>query len=252
MKRIILTSLFLILLALFAWNDTVTAFETDNQETILIDSYEKDVTGDQKKEEIKLKGIRFSEDSQYFHNVWADVKGSQSEQWKIVYKGGYDPGLEFKDLNHDGVDDILFQTGASEDRETHHYQLHTLKNEKLKELKTPESRTITGEFKPNFKASLSLDPAKDPTIIDMKDHADSHIHDGIYDDGGKLLKKTHLLAEPITVFEPVYISKSKGYGLKSYQRVNETTNDDLLGEIEALWYFENKKWIKLKQEWKPS
>lgn len=252
MKRLTLLLLFLILFGSFEWSGTISAIETNNQKTILIDSYEEDVTGNGQKEEIKLKGIRFSEDSNYFHNVWADVKGSHTRQWKIVYEGGYDPSLKFNDLNHDGVNDVLFQNGASETRGMHHYQLHTLKDEKLKELKIPESHTITGEFKPNFKASLFLNPGKDPIIIDMKDRSDSHIHDGIYDNDGKLLKKTHLLADPIADFESVYISKSKGYGLKSYQQVSGVTHDDLLGEIEALWYFENKKWIKLKQEWKPS
>lgn len=251
MKRLTLFLFFVMLLGLFTWNGTA-ASETENQKTILIDSYKEDVTGDGQKEEIKLKGIRFSEDSNYFHNVWADIKGPQTKQWKIVYEGGYDPGLDFNDLNHDGINDVLFQSSTSETREKYHYQLHTLKREKLKELKIPESYTITGEFKPDFKATLLLDPSKDPIIIDMKDHADSHIKDGIYDNNGELLKRTHLLVDPITVFEPVYISKSKGYGLKSYQQVSGATREDVLGKIDALWYFEDGKWIKLKQEWKPS
>src|SRR5699024_526223 len=121
---------------------------------VLIDSYEEDVTGNGQKEEIKLKGIRFSEDSQYFHNVWADIAGSQAKKWKVVYESGYNPRLEFNDLNHDGVVDIFFHNAASEGQEMHRYQLHTLKEGKLKELDIPESRTITGKFKPNFKAAL--------------------------------------------------------------------------------------------------
>lgn len=252
MKRLILTTIFLMFAELFSWNGLVTAREMNDQKAVLIDSYEEDVTGDGQKEEIKLKGIRFSEDSHYFHNVWADISGSQANKWKVVYEGGYNPSLEFNDLNHDGVDDMLFQNAAGEGQEIHHYQLHTLKGDKLKELNTPESRTITGEFKPNFKAALLLNPSKEPVIIDMKDRADTHIHDGIYNNNGELLEKTKLLADPITSFEPVYISKDKGYGLKSYQKVNGATSEDLLGEIEALWHYENNKWIKLKQEWNPS
>src|SRR5699024_3088189 len=209
------------------------------------------ITGDGQKEEIKLKGIRFSKDSNYFHNVWADITGAQTKQWKIVYKGGYDPQLEFHDLNHDGVNDVLFQSGDNQKKEKHHYQLHTLKDGKLKELEVPVSYTITGEFKQNFKAALLLDPSKDPVTIDLENHANNYIHAKVYTAEGKLLKKTHLLVDPITSFEPIYISRNKGYGLKSYQRVSGITHDDVLGKIEALWYFEDGKWIKLKQNWRP-
>lgn len=228
------------------------ASEPDNQKTIEIATYHEDVTGDGQKEEIKLKGIRFGQDSNYFHNVWADIKGPQTKQWKIVYEGGYNPSLQFKDLNHDGVNDVLYQNTENETKALHHYQFNTLKDEKLEKIQVPESYTITGEFKQNFKASLLLDPSKDPIIIDIKDHAATHIQQGIYDKSGKLLRQKQLTVDPITYFEPTFISKSKGFGLKSYQQVNGYNHQDKLGSIRALWYYEDGKWIKLKQEFKSS
>ncbi|GGB61564.1 hypothetical protein F3157_03025 [Virgibacillus dakarensis] len=232
---------------------TVAAVEdTNNHKTILVATYHEDVTGDGQKEEIQLKGIRFSQDSSYFHNLWADIKGPQTKQWKIVYEGGYKPTLQFIDLNHDGINDVLFQSATNETSDLYSYQFNTLKNEKLTKLAIPESYTITGKFKNNFKAALTIDPSKKPIIIDMKERKTKHIHQGIYDRDGKLLKETKLLIAPITFFEPAFISKSKGYGLKSYQQVSGANHQDKLGTIEAFWYFEKGKWIKLNQEWNAS
>ncbi|MEN1970313.1 hypothetical protein WMZ97_19850 [Lentibacillus sp. N15] len=252
MKRFILLLLLTTSFASVHTTQLSAASQSEDQQTILIASYQEDVTGDGQKEEIELKGIRFSQDSMYFHNVWADIKGPQTKQWKIVYEGGYEPSLQFNDLNHNGINDVIFQSAKNESKEMYQYQFNTLRDEQLEKIKVPESYTITGKFKPNFKAALFLDPSKDPIIIDMEHHAAKHIQQGIYNKDGKLMEQTHLVVDSITHLEPAFISKSKGFGLKSQQQVSGMTRQDKLGTIEALWYFESGKWIKLKQEWKPS
>ncbi|WP_106496848.1 FG-GAP repeat domain-containing protein [Lentibacillus sp. Marseille-P4043] len=247
MKRITLLLLFL---SLYFSLPVSAVTETNNQKTILIESYKEDVTGDGQKEEIQLSGILFSTDSGYFHNIWADIKGPQKKQWKINYEGGYKPSLQFKDLNHDGVRDLLFQSDSGGNSDFHFYQINTLKMEKLKKLSLPKSISISGSFQNGFKATLKLDPNKKPIKMDLQNRASEYIRSGIYDEQGKLLNEMKLMIEPISFFEPTFISKSKGYGLKSYQQVSGTSHIDQLGTIEILWYFEDNKWIKLKQKWR--
>ncbi|MGY0693198.1 hypothetical protein ACW2QC_10475 [Virgibacillus sp. FSP13] len=249
MKRITRFLLLLLCLSFYYLLPVSAVTETNNQKTILIESFKEDITGDGQKEEIQLRGILFSDDSKYFHNIWADVKGSQNKQWKIKYKDGYKPSLQFIDLNHDGVRDLLFQSATSGSGGFHYYQINNLKMEKLKKLPLPKSISITGSFHNGFKATLTLDPNKKSTKIDLKNRASEYIRSGIYDKKGRLLHEMKLMIEPISFFEPTFISKSKGYGLKSYQQVSGASRADQLGTIEILWYFEDNKWIKMKQKW---
>lgn len=252
MKHVYLSLTFLLFLITLFTLPTFTIGETANQQTIVIETYQEDLTGDRVDEKITLKGIFFSKESAYYHNIWADINGSETKQWKIMYEGGYKPSLQFIDLNHDDVNDIFFQSATRGSGGLYYYDLHTLTNEKVKRLPLPKSTSVTGEFKNGFKASLSIDPLKKPIIIDVSNRKGGYIRLGIYNKSGKLLQESSLMIDPIAIFEPVKVSKSKGYGLKSFQQVSGAYHADHLGTIEALWYFEEGKWIKLKNEWKPA
>ncbi|WP_099160056.1 FG-GAP repeat domain-containing protein [Virgibacillus ndiopensis] len=248
-----LVSCLLVLLTLHL-NLTFTVFaeEKENPVEKLIATYKEDVTGDGLKEVINLYGVIFSKNSNYLHNTWATIKGPGKMQWKITYKGGYEPKLQFVDIDHDGVKDIFYQSATGGSGGLYYYHLHTLKKENVKELPLPKSNYIHGEFQKEFKAALSIEPWNNPIIIDVKDRADEYIQQGIYDKNGKLIKKISLMVDPIAFFEPTLFNKSKGYGLKSYQQISGAYHADQLGSIESLWYFEDGKWIKIKAQWIPS
>ncbi|WP_404453749.1 hypothetical protein LG329_04205 [Virgibacillus necropolis] len=217
-----------------------------------IHEYKEDVTGDGQKEKILLKAIPFSSDSAYFQKIWAVVKDSHANKWKIKYEGGYEPTLQFYDLNHDKVADIYFQSPTGGSGGLYSYQLNTLKNGKLKEIPLPVQRYVKGKFIENFRAVLSLTPGSRAIFINVKDRADDYIRLGIYNKKGDLLKPTTLMIDPIAFYEPVLISKSKGYGLKSYQQISGAYHADQLGTIETIWYYEKGKWIILTTKWVPS
>ncbi|WP_188453970.1 FG-GAP repeat domain-containing protein [Virgibacillus oceani] len=244
--------LLLIFLTTIYCNITVFAEVKDNPNKKILAAYKEDVTGDGLKELIELYGVLFSNDSNYLHNTWAIVNGPGKLKWKLTYEGGYDPKLQFIDLDHDGVKDIFYQSATGGSGGLYYYHLHTLKNETLKELPLPESNNVHGEFQKDFKAALTIESLKEPILIDVKSRANEYIRLSIYDDNGNLLKQTNLMVDPIAFFEPALISKSKGYGLKSYQQISGAYHADQLGTIESLWYFENGKWIKLKTQWVPS
>ncbi|WP_164668309.1 hypothetical protein [Virgibacillus doumboii] len=233
---------------------TITAAEEKNNAPSpqQISKNTDDVTGDSQKETIVLKGILFSRDTDYFMDTWATVTSTNDRKWKIPYEGGYDPKLQFIDLNHDNVKDIFYQSATGGSGGLYYYKLHTLKNKQLKEIKLAEQYYVKAEFKDNYKVEVQLSPEKEPNIVDVEDQASEYIQLGIYNKQGKLLKKTSAMIDPIAYYEPVLISERKGYGLKSYQQISGAYHADQLGTVETLWYYEKDKWIILKTKWVPS
>src|SRR5699024_4459318 len=80
---------------------------------------EEENTGDGIKETVELKGVLLSEDSGFFHQVWADITSEHDKEWKISYESGYDPTLTFNDLNHDKVTELIYRS-AADDGELNH------------------------------------------------------------------------------------------------------------------------------------
>ncbi|WP_339228575.1 hypothetical protein NSQ77_02140 [Oceanobacillus sp. FSL K6-2867] len=237
------------LLLLFAFPINAFAAETAPEEGILIETYQVDVTGDGENDTIELKGKLFAPDAQYYQDIWAEVRASDGKEWKISYGGGYEPKLQFIDLNHDGIKDIFYQspTGGSGGLYTSIW--HTLANQKLTEIPLPEQRYVSGKFEENFQVIIEIVPNGKPIVMDVKDRAKDYIRLGIYDEEGNLLKPTSLMIDPIAFYEPISISESKGYGLKSYQQISGAYHADRLGTIETLWYYENGEWIILQTNW---
>lgn len=231
---------------------TAYASEEEEPDPVVIETYEEDVTGDGLKEVIELKGLLLSGDSNYYHKVWADVTSQHNKEWKISYEGGYDPELTFKDLSHDKVSEMIFQSATSGNGGLYNYRIHTLQNHKVSEIPLPVQRHVEGSFDDNFKAEIQISPDKNPHKINVKKKASEYVQLGIYDEKGKLEKPTSVMIDPISFFEPKLISKSKGIGLKSYQQISGAYHADQLGTIETLWYYEDDDWVILQTEWVPS
>ncbi|WP_249871125.1 hypothetical protein [Oceanobacillus saliphilus] len=241
----------LFLLLLFIPTVSYSA-ETEPKDTIVIDTYQEDLTGDGDNEKIELKGILFSQDAQYYQNIWTEISSASGPNWSINYGGGYDPQLQFIDLNHDKVKDIFYQSPTGGSGGLYSYNLQTLAKGDLKELELPKQHYVKGMFEDNFIVSIDFVPEGQPDLVDVRDRADDYIRLGIYDKSGALLKSPSLMIDPIAFFEPVKISTSKGYGLKSYQQISGAYHADRLGSIKTIWYYENEKWLILKTEWIPA
>lgn len=223
---------------------------TENVSPVLIEQHEEDITGNGLKEIIQLKGALLSKESNYYHSVWAEIIGQNSYKRKINYGGAYDPSLNFIDIHKDQVQSILFQSIAESDHHNHYY-LHTLKGGHIHEVQLPKQNYISGIFKDNFVINLLLSPHEDPINIDVADRADGYIQYSLYNAEGKLLKEKSIITNQISRYEPVLISESNGFGLKSYQPISGVDKSDKLGEIETLWFFENGQWIILQSNWIP-
>ncbi|HAM79343.1 hypothetical protein [Ornithinibacillus bavariensis] len=251
--RNIVQVVLLILLLIGSVNYSSNAENNKKQyEHQIIKTYEEDVTGDGLKEIIELKGVLFSPDSKYYRDIVAVITSSENHVWEIPYMGGYDPKLTFIDLNHDKVNDIFFQSPTGGSGGLYQYHLHTLVQNKLLEIPLPEQPFVKGKFLENFKLEITISPNTEPTIINIEKRANEYIRLGIYNKEGKLLKETSAMVDPVAFFEPKLISKSKGYGLKSYQQVSGAYHADQIGTVESLWYFDRDKWILLQTKWMPS
>ncbi|RYG74534.1 hypothetical protein EU245_02745 [Lentibacillus lipolyticus] len=226
--------------------------ETNKPPPQQLATYNEDVTGDAEKETIDLKGLLFADDTEYYVDTWVSISSKDDEEWEVQYEGGYQPRIKFRDLNHDGVKDILYQRLANKNANLHDYQLHTLNNGKLNKMALPEQKYITAQFNDDFQVEVQLSPDKKPANVDISDQASKYAKLGIYDKNGKLLERTSPMIEPIASFKPIKISKEKGYGLKSKQRIHGAFRNHRLGTVETLWYYEQDQWIILKTEWVPS
>lgn len=217
---------------------------------ISIHSYHEDVTGDGQSDTIDLKGELFAPDGQYYQHIWADITDANNHSWTIPYGGGYEPSIQFVDLNHDNQNDIFYQSATGGSGGLYTSKLHTIENNQLIEIPLPNNQPIERKFIDDFKASITLLPGEAPIIIDLSDRKDEYIRLNIYDENGNLLEPTSLMIDPVAMFEPVNLSERNGYGLKSYQQISGAYHADGIGVVESLWYYEKGKWKLLKTTWK--
>ncbi|MFD1361410.1 hypothetical protein [Lentibacillus salinarum] len=231
---------------------TAAAEENNDSSPQQLKVYQEDVTGDTAKETIKLYGTSLAPDSDYYADIWATISISDEAEWEIPYEGGYEPEIQFYDLNHNDVNDLLYQSATGGSGGLYHYHLHTFEHGQLNEIPLPEQESVKGEFKDGFQVAIQIDHEQKPAIVDVSNRSSEYVRLGIYDENGKLLDKTSPMIAPIAFFEPVKISDRKGYGLKSYQQISGAYRADQLGTVETLWYYENDQWLILKTEWLPS
>lgn len=236
-----------VLLCISNLNMTVAANE--NGEPSFINSYEEDITGDGLREYFKLQGTLLSNKSNYYRDVWLNISSPFAKQWKISFNGGYDPSIQLIDLNQDNVFDLFYQIAKDEKKQQYDYQLYSLKNGDIHQIPLPEHHYIQGEFLRDFKISLQMNPKSKPIMIDVANKKNKYMKENIYDEDGKLIEKKRIIIHPISHLEPILISESKGYGLKSSQPISGLNDNDLLGRVETLWYFKNDKWIILTSDW---
>lgn len=222
-----------------------TGFES---EPSLINSYEEDITGDGFREYLKLHGNLLSNQSVYYPEVWLDITNPFSQHWKISLQAGYHPDIQFIDLDHDNVFDIFYIVGKDAEKRKYHYQLYTLKNGTIEQIQLPKHKFVQTKLMNEFKIEIKTNPHEKSIIHSIEDK-NKYIEDEIYDKNGKLLLvEKKLQHKPIHFMEPVLISETNGYGLKTYEQIIGVF-DEPIGEIQTLWYFNNDEWIALKTDW---
>jgi len=219
---------------------------------VTIHQYDEDVTGDGKKDLIVLEGIPFETGSLYMKKIWAQITVSEGKKFRIPYEPGYEPEMQFADLNHDGVKDMLGSSNSGGSGGIIQYRLDTLKGGILKNLPMPTGLKLTGKFENALSASLKIENTNETYLIDLRKRKKDYIRLGIYQKDGTLNEPLELMIDPVAVFKQVKIKGKKGYGLTGYQQVSGAYHADKLGNVISTWYLKNGKWELVKAKWQVS
>jgi hypothetical protein len=217
----------------------VYAGESDKK-TVTVSEDKVDVTGDGKKDLIYVKGIPYEAGVQFLKEIYLKIKASNGKTYKIVLEGGYDPETAYRDLNHDGVKDMLVSIPTGGSGGLSNFNLYTLKDFKSVDLTAPEPLTINGQFEDDYRASILVTETGQSYSFDLSNRKEDYDRIGLYQDG-KLNEPTELMVLPYGLLKPVKI-KGNLYGLTGSQRISGAYNADGLAFVESDWFYENGKW----------
>jgi hypothetical protein len=239
---------FILSLHAIAGNFSDDTNEQPKDTELTIHSYTKDITGDGKKDEIILKAVPFSPDALFLKEVWAEITTSNGSEIRIDYDGGYEPKIEFVDLNHDGIKDMLYSAATGGSGGLYDMDLHTVAGNKLIDLGLPPGPVIQGQFQDGYKAAVTFTDTNQSYTIDLSSRKDDYERLGIYTDG-KLNEPMELMVLPAAFYKPAKIEGKQGKGVKGYQQISGAYKADGIGTAVSSWYYENDKWNLIKIKW---
>lgn len=236
-------------LIFLTYANSAEATSTPIQDSVVIDTYMIDITGDGSKETIQLEGKMLSSNSTYFPFVVANIQSQTGESWSIELPGGFEPSLQFTDLTNNDTNELLYKGSVSPTKHSYTYKVHTFENEEFTSIPIPEDSFVHGKFQENFIAHIYITPHEDPIIVDLKDKANDYIHSGVYHKNGTLLKQQDIMIEPIHSITPIDTEESSTI-IETLQRVSSMIDSSELGLIESRWTYENHSWKLIDSSWK--
>ncbi|QQZ11245.1 hypothetical protein [Heyndrickxia vini] len=216
----------------------------------IIHEYKVDVTGDRKPDKIILKGIQVDVSSMYMKKIWTEITSSNNKKFRIEYEPGYKPKIEFADLNHDNVLDLLESSGTGGSGGIYNYRLTTLKDSKMIDIPMPPPLNVQGHFENYYKAHLTIPNINFTKNFNLSGRKKDYIRLGLFQENGMLNEPTELMIDPVAMYKIVKVKEKEGFGLISYRRVSGAYHADALGTIISVWYFENGKWKLIQTKWK--
>ena len=215
---------------------------------LAIKTYEKDVTGDGAKDQITMWGKPFEPGALFYKKIWAEIKTSEGKEVQIDYEGGYEPEIQFPDLNHDGVKDLLQSSATGGSGGLYSYSLYTLADNVEEEIGMPPALSIEAHFENDYKGVITFNDTNESVTVDLSDRKDDYERLGIFQ-GGKLNEPTEMMVIPYAMFETVKIPDKKGVGLKGIQRISGAYQADGIGNVYSYWYYEKGQWNLTDVKW---
>lgn len=201
---------------------------------------EVDVSGDGKPDTIEIKGLRYEDGSAYLKEIHLEITATNGQTYKAELDSGFDPKLEFIDLNHDGLADMFISIPTGGSGGISNYFLYTLKDFQLKDIGVPDPLMMTSEFQDRYKATMTIDHTGESFTFDLTSRKKDYDRLGLYQKG-KLNEPRELMVDPYSTLKPVIV-KDESYGLKGVQQISGAYHADGIAFVESTWYYENKKW----------
>ncbi|MCM3091722.1 MULTISPECIES: hypothetical protein [unclassified Cytobacillus] len=217
----------------------VYAGEQD-QKTVTLSKDKVDVTGDQKADTVYLKGIYYEEGASFLKEISLKVKASDGKTYKAELEGGYEPQIQFEDLNHDSINDMYISIPTGGSGGLSNFYLFTLKEFKLIDLSVPDPLVINSQFENGYKATISIQDTKQSYTFDLRDRGEEYERLGLYVNG-KLSEPTELMVNPYSTLKIIPIEGKKG--LMGVQRISGAYNADTIAFAESFWLYEDGKWV---------
>lgn len=194
----------------------------------------KDLTGDGKADTLYVLGDRPEKDAMYYNSFTYVLKDGKSGKLTATalksiegYSSwGYEPALEFADLNGDKTQDIAFSSFSGGTGGFTYYDIATFKGGKYKQLlgqKELVGISVTGHYVDGFKAELTSTDLKKTWIQDLSFEKDMLIEMKIYDSNGKLLVPTEAWTGPF-----VNVKIGEGY-VSGVMAIKGIANSDMIG-----------------------
>lgn len=207
--------------------------------TITVSKDKIDVNGDKKEDTIYIKGIRYEEGAAFLKEVFLEVAASDGKTYKTEFSGGYEPRIQFEDLNHDGIKDmfICIPTGGSGGLSN--FYLSTLHDNKLTDLTVPNPLIIDSQFENGYKASVAIQDTGQSYTFDLRERAADYERLGLYVNG-KLNEPSELMVNPYIALKIIPVEGRQG--LIGAQRISGAYNADTIAFVESIWIYENGKW----------
>jgi hypothetical protein len=202
--------------------------------------HESDISGDGKNDIVTISGIPFEEGISYLKEIILHVTVSDGKTYKIDLKSGFDPTIDFIDLNSDGVADLFISIPTGGSGGLSNYFLYTLANDQLVDIGIPDSLTITSQFQDGYKATMTIEDTGETYTFDLKSRKKDYNRLGLYLKG-KLNEPTELMVDPYSLLKPIKL-KNEQYGLKGIQQISGAYHADGIAFVESKWYYENGKW----------
>lgn len=198
-----------------------------------------DFTKDGSKEIVQLKGITTKEEPNFFQELSLEVKDSAGKTNVLSLEGGYKPNLQLADINGDQTKELFITVFTNKKKSKANYYLYTISKENVEEIPLPELPSISSQFKPDYKAELSIEGQK-TYLFNLYSKKDTYEKLGLYHHG-QLNEPTELIVQP---FAPLaVITYHQKPALKGKQKISGIAPVDTIAYLETIW-------TKTKQGWK--
>lgn len=216
----------------------------------IIQSKQKDVTGDKVKDKVLLTGVRVEPKSVFFNNVTVVVKNGQTNHYiKATYKdlSGYEPQLIVKDFSGDQIADVMVKAPTGGSGGIVNHLIATFKKDKAQVIfdnKDNKGIKVTGQFVPDFKAKLKFKRLDKQVTLDLSFNREKYIKDRIYNQQGMMIKRKLVrpYSYPYGKLEVVDYNHDGTYELKGYQKVVGVYGADVISELESICSYEEENW----------
>ncbi|GLB61309.1 hypothetical protein NCCP133_34390 [Cytobacillus sp. NCCP-133] len=212
----------------------------EEEKIITISKDKMDVSGDKKDDTVYIKGVFYEEGAAFLKEIFLEVAASDGKTYKAELSGGYEPLLEFEDLNQDNIRDIYISIPTGGSGGLSNYYLYTLRDFQLTDLTVPGSLVINSQYENEYKATVSIQETGKSYFFDLRDRRKEYERLGLYING-KLSEPTELIVNPYSTLKVTSVEGKKG--LMGVQRISGAYNADTIAFVESFWLYEEGKWM---------